>query len=99
MPGVFDVNDDLTVAGPPRDIKAGVEERLFWDPRVEHELVSVAVSPDGAAILTGTVNAWSEIRAARDDALRGGATRVTNMLQVRKHVDGATIADAGSRAD
>jgi osmotically-inducible protein OsmY len=99
VPGVFDVNDDLTVAGPPRDIKAGVEERLFWDPRVEHELVSVAVSPDGAAILTGTVNAWSEIRAARDDALRGGATRVTNMLQVRKHVDGATIADAGSRAD
>jgi osmotically-inducible protein OsmY len=85
LPGVSEVEDDLTVTGPAGDLKARIEDRLFWDPRVEHELVTVAVAPDGAATLTGTVGVWSEIKAASADAVRGGATRVMNKLQLKSH--------------
>jgi osmotically-inducible protein OsmY len=85
LPGVAEVEDDLTVTGPTTDLKARIEEWLFWDPRVDRSAVSVAVTPDGVTTLTGAVNAWSEMKAAGDDALRGGATRVVNQLKWKKH--------------
>lgn len=85
LPGVAEIEDDLTVTGPPTDLKASIEERLFWDPRVDRSAVSVAVTPDGVTTLTGTVDAWSEMKAAGDDALRGGATRIVNLLKWKKH--------------
>lgn len=87
VPGVGEIDDDLVVNRPPADIKASIEDRLFWDPMVERDRVSVAVAPDGVATLTGTVDAWSEIKAATDDALSGGAARVINTLKLKKHPD------------
>lgn len=85
VPGVVEIDDGLIVKRPPMEIKADIEDRLFWDPMVQRERVSVAVAPDGVATLTGTLDSWSEIKASADDALWGGATRVTNLLKLRNH--------------
>lgn len=34
--------------------------------------------------LSGTLDSWSEVRAAVDDAMLGGARRVVNVLQLKK---------------
>ena len=85
VPGVAAVDVGLVVKHTPAEIKAATEDRLFWDPRVERDRVTVSVGPDGVATLTGTLDAWSEIKAASDDALRGGAARVINVLALKKH--------------
>ena len=94
--GVSEVDDELTVTAPPAGIKAGIEERLTWDARLPHDLVTVVVAPDGTATLTGTVNRWSELRAAGEDALRGGAARVVNRLVLRRHPEVVAPAPSGS---
>jgi osmotically-inducible protein OsmY len=83
--GVAEVADDLTVKIPPADVKSSIEDRLYWDPMVERNLVSVEVAPDGVATLTGTVNTWGELKAASQDAMWGGATRVIDMLKLKGH--------------
>ena len=70
VPGVSEVDDSLAVELPPADIRSLIEDRLFWDPMVERDLVAVAVAPDGVATLTGTLNGWSEIKASGEDARR-----------------------------
>ena len=85
VPGVAEVDDDLVVNRSPAQIKASIEDRLFWDPMVERDLVQVEVAPDGVATLTGTLNAWSEMKAAADDALSGGAARVVSLLKLKNH--------------
>jgi osmotically-inducible protein OsmY len=85
VPGVAEVDDHLVVQRSPEEIKASIDDRLSWDPMVESDLVSVAVAPNGDATLRGTVNDWSEIKAATQDALRGGATRVINVLKLKNH--------------
>jgi osmotically-inducible protein OsmY len=85
VPGVSEIDDTLTVKLPPADIKGNIEDRLFWDPMVERDLVTVAVAPDGVATLTGTLNGWSEIKASGEDAVLGGATRVVNLLKLKDH--------------
>ena len=85
VPGVADVEDNLTVKRLPADIEASVEDRLFWDPMVERNVVHVAVAPDGITTLTGTVATWSELKAASNDALAGGAARVINLLKLNGH--------------
>ncbi len=85
IPGVAEIDDGLVVKRPPSEIKAAIEDRLLWDPMVERERVTVAVGTDGVATLTGTLDASSEIKAAADDALRGGATQVVNVLKLKKH--------------
>lgn len=45
--------------------------------------VKVRVSPNRTATLTGTVDSWSELRAATADAVAGGANRVVDLLQRR----------------
>jgi hypothetical protein len=52
---------------------------------VQRDRVSVAMAPNGDATLTGTVDDWSEIKAATSDAIQGGATRVINLLQLKNH--------------
>jgi osmotically-inducible protein OsmY len=83
--GVTEIDDGLIVKRPPAEIKASIEDRLFWDPMVQRERVSVAVAPDGIATLTGTLDSWSEIKASGQDALWGGATRVINVLKLKNH--------------
>lgn len=85
VPGVAAVDVGLVVKHTPAEIKEATEDRLYWDPRVERDRVSVSVGPDGVVTLTGTLDAWSEIKAATDDALRGGAARVINVLTLKKH--------------
>ncbi len=85
IPGVAEIDDALVVKLLPSEIKASIEDRLSWDPLVDRALVTVAVGTDGVATLTGTLDAWSEIKAAADDARRGGATRVVNTLKLKNH--------------
>ncbi len=63
------------------EIHEDIESELWWSPFVDSSDVEVQVE-DGVAILTGTVDSWSEWRAARENALEGGATSVSNKLNV-----------------
>jgi osmotically-inducible protein OsmY len=84
IPGVVEIVDRMKVERSPQDVKADIDDRLYWDAAVQRDRVQVAVAPDGVATLTGTLDSWSEIRAAVDDATRGGATRVVNLLELKK---------------
>lgn len=84
IPGVIEIVDEMTVKRSPQDIKADIDDRLYWDATVERDRVKVAVAPDRVATLSGTLDSWSEIRAAVEDATLGGASRVINVLQIRK---------------
>lgn len=85
VPGVTEIDDQLVVQRPPAEIKISIEDHLAWDPMVPPNLVTVSVASDRDATLTGTVSSWSEVKAATEDALRGGAARVTNLLKLRNH--------------
>jgi osmotically-inducible protein OsmY len=63
------------------EIESDIEDELFWSPYVDIENVSVAVE-NGVATLTGTVESWTEYRAAAENAIEGGAIRVINKLTV-----------------
>jgi osmotically-inducible protein OsmY len=63
------------------EIESDIEDELFWSPYVNSEDISVMVE-DGVATLTGTVESWSEYRAAAENAVEGGAIRVINKIQV-----------------
>jgi len=91
VPGVAEVEDNLTVVLPPVEVRDAIEDRLFWDPRVQRDRVTVAVAPGGVANLTGSLDVWSEIKAAGEDARWGGASRVVNMIKLKKHPE--VIAD------
>jgi hypothetical protein len=64
-----------------RQIKADIENELFWSPFVDDDNVKVTVE-DGKATLTGTVGSWPEYGAAQDNAYEGGAVSVDNDLVV-----------------
>ncbi len=61
-------------------IEREIESELFWSPFVDHDRVDVRVV-DGVATLSGTVDSWSEVDAARENAFEGGAVRVRNELR------------------
>jgi len=63
------------------EILDDVNDQLFWSPFVDSDEVTVTVS-DGVATLTGTVDTWSERRAAEENAYEGGALSVVNELEV-----------------
>jgi osmotically-inducible protein OsmY len=84
VPGVSEIVDEMTVKRSPQDIKADIDDRLAWDATVERDRVKVAVGADSVATLSGTLDSWSELRAALEDATLGGATRVVDLLQIRK---------------
>ncbi|MGD8397103.1 MAG: BON domain-containing protein [Candidatus Eiseniibacteriota bacterium] len=62
-------------------LTANIENELWWSPYVDSEDVTVEVD-EGVATLTGTVDSWSERRAATENAYDGGALRVVNQLVV-----------------
>ncbi len=84
IPGVSEIVDETTLKRSPQDVKADIDDRLYWDATVERDRVKVAVAPDGVATLSGTLDSWSEIRAAVEDATLAGATRVVNVLELKK---------------
>lgn len=85
VPGVVEVDDQLTVQRTPAEVQSDITDRLLWDVMVQRDRVSVRVGPDGVATLTGTLSSWSEIKAASTDALLGGATRVIDLLKLKGH--------------
>lgn len=62
-------------------IKKDIESELWWSPFVDADEVDVSVD-DGVALLTGTVDSWSERRSATQNAYEAGATLVDNDLTV-----------------
>jgi osmotically-inducible protein OsmY len=62
-------------------LEADIDSELWWSPYVDSDEVNVDVE-DGVATLTGTVDSWSERRAASQNAYQGGATLVDNDLVV-----------------
>ncbi len=64
------------------EIKEDIQDQLWWSPFVDSEDVHVTVE-DGMATLTGTVDTWSEYRAAAENAFEGGARWVDNELEVQ----------------
>ena len=84
IPGVSEIVDEMTLKRSAQDIKADIDDRVFWDATIQRDRVKVAVAPDGVATLSGTLDSWSEVRAAIEDATLGGAPRVVNLLQLRK---------------
>lgn len=82
------VEDDLVMGYERRSpyqtdsqIKDSIESELWWSPFVDADQVNVTVD-NGVARLTGTVDSWSELRAATENAYEGGATLVDNDLTV-----------------
>lgn len=63
-------------------IEEKIEEEFWWSPFVDADQVNVTVN-GGVATLTGTVDSWSELNAARENALEGGAISVINDLDVK----------------
>jgi len=62
-------------------IERDIEDQIFWSPFVNTFEVDVGVE-NGVATLTGSVDSWSEWRAARRNAYEGGATKVINRLEI-----------------
>jgi len=83
VPGVAGVDNQLAVTRTPTDVKAALEDYLYWDAMVRPNRVSIAVAADGTATLTGSLDSWGETRAATHDAMRAGASRVVNLLKVK----------------
>jgi len=83
IPGVVSVEDRLVVEQVGEDLGADVEQELARDPLVDAKQIRVQVSDDRTVTLAGTVNSWTEVRAAASDAISAGARRVVNLLQVR----------------
>ncbi len=87
VPGVREIDDGMTVKRAPAEVKSSIEDRLFWDPMIERDQVSVTIASDGVVTLSGTLDSWGEIRAAVDDARWAGAKRVVNVLKLKNHPD------------
>lgn len=64
------------------EIKAEIEDEMFWSPFVDAGQVQVKVD-SGVATLQGKVDDYAEMHAAIENAFEGGAMRVDNQLRVR----------------
>jgi len=63
-------------------IKQDIRDEFFWSPFVNSDDVKVSVE-QGKATLTGTVDSLREVRAATENAYKGGAVTVNNRLTVK----------------
>lgn len=63
-------------------IKQDIKDEMWWSPFVDEDQVNVTVE-NGVAHLTGTVDSWTELNAATENALEGGATWVDNDIVVK----------------
>ncbi|MDY7109620.1 MAG: BON domain-containing protein [Planctomycetota bacterium] len=72
---------DLTTTETDWEIREDIQDEMWWSPFVDEDEVTVTVD-GGVATLTGTVDTWSERRAATENAYEGGAILVDNDLMV-----------------
>lgn len=72
---------------PDWEIRAAVEDQIFWSPFVDADEVNVSVD-DGVVTLTGQVDTWAERADAAENAWEGGAKDVRNELSVVHRVYG-----------
>jgi osmotically-inducible protein OsmY len=81
----YDYDRDYAYTGVYRksdeEIEYDIASELFWSPYVSAEEISVTVE-DGAATLRGRVDDLYEWRKATENALEGGAYRVSNQLSI-----------------
>ena len=85
--GVVDIANYLDVSQlhwpvTDKDLKAAIENQLFWSPYVNSDNLTVAVE-DGNATLKGKVEDWSAWHAATRNAYEGGAKHVFNMATIK----------------
>jgi osmotically-inducible protein OsmY len=64
-------------------IRNQIKDELWWSPFVDSADVYVSVK-NGIATLTGTVDSFTEMDAAVENAYEGGATWVDNDLEIRR---------------
>jgi osmotically-inducible protein OsmY len=86
VPGLVAIQNNLDVqyqvpAKTDREIKDDIESQLFWSPFVDGDDITVEVQA-GVATLTGTVEDWDELLAAKENAREGGATSVITQLDL-----------------
>jgi osmotically-inducible protein OsmY len=96
VPGVVTVANNLATLGETwtwkndKQIKADINDELFWSLLVDSDQVKVRVD-EGTAKLYGTVDNRQEMDAAVENAFEGGAKRVVCKLNIRGTVfNGAT---------
>ena len=71
------------LARPSEAIRDRIARDVSWDPRVSWGRVSVAVTPDRIATLSGTVDTRGQARAAYEDARRAVPSRVEDEVRER----------------
>jgi osmotically-inducible protein OsmY len=65
-------------------LERNVADELFWDPRIDNEMIAVAADDGGTVTLRGTVGSFRQRREAKKAAERvWGVTKVTNDLDVQ----------------
>jgi osmotically-inducible protein OsmY len=65
-------------------LERNVADELFWDPRIDSNMVAVAADDAGTITLRGTVGSFRQRREAKKAAERvWGVTKVTNELDVQ----------------
>jgi osmotically-inducible protein OsmY len=72
---------------PDWEIRADIEDHLWWSPFVDADDVRVEVDA-GVATLSGEVATWGERRAAERNAFEAGAKAVRNELTVNRRLYG-----------
>ncbi len=90
VPGVIDIQNSMTIdydytAKSDKEIKEDIESQLWWSPFVDSDDITVMVNA-GTATLTGTVEDWDELEAAKENARQGGATSVVSKLKIANGV-------------
>ena len=68
---------------PDSEIADSVESQLFWSPFVDSDDIIVSVD-NGVVTLSGTVDNYNEMTAARRNALEGGAREVRLNLNIER---------------
>lgn len=76
----YDYTPSVTIMSDA-EIKREIEEELWWSPFIDSDAITVTVD-DGVATLEGVVNSWSDQRIAIENAFEGGATQVTDELEI-----------------
>jgi osmotically-inducible protein OsmY len=90
--GVVAIRNNLDVdyqftAKTDREIKNDIEDQLWWSPFVDSDDITVEVN-SGVATLKGSVDDWSELQSARENARQGGAVAVISKLDINNGSDG-----------
>ncbi|MFZ5907052.1 MAG: BON domain-containing protein [Nitrospirota bacterium] len=93
--GIVDVSNNLTIRPfewtwkSDDKIRSDIQSEYFWSFLVDGDDINVSVV-NGTAILTGSVEDWSEYYAAIDNAFEGGALDVKTSLNVESADDAKT---------